>query len=277
MSRPCFDEVKTRLHKLAQHNDTENYLPDLEEFILRNIDSFKNDYKNTSHDKRYSTGKLESELFLKLARLCNYKNRDENAKEASYIFQLLGYESYKEKPKRFRQKIENYKKKLKAKKAHQSNRKNKKRAFIKEKRLSVSSISENDESYSQSFSESDSISEKSSDEVVEPKQSPSSPSTSPSWTYPLTVLNSYSTEIFDTISPDSLSLDCPTTPILDRDCFGPIYMGSSDGLYNSDEELAFQEQYVEQHKIAFASIIPTAECFTTLFSDNTDAFPNNLF
>lgn len=78
----------------------------------------EDDYKRTSTKQRFSTGKLEKKIFLLLADICQWENGNENAKQAGEIMTMLGYASYKLKPNRFRQKVENEKKKRNGKCQH---------------------------------------------------------------------------------------------------------------------------------------------------------------
>lgn len=273
MNKTCFEEVCSRLRKLAQHNETMSQLPELEEFVRRNFDLFSKDYGSTSHEKRYSTGKLEGELFLKLAGICNFKNRDDNAREASDIFRLLGYESYKQKPNRFRQKIENYKKKQKSMYGKSSpntiTRKTIRRRVVKKRNILVASSSEVDESYSASVSsDTETVSTNSREESVTSEPIPET-------------TERQSTELIQYLDL-GLYLDQPREQPLswNRSISNSLLSGgydilsadssSLDPLYNTDVELAIQEQFAEEHKITFSTIFNSEDAHTSTFSDNTD-------
>lgn len=276
MNKSCFEEVCSRLRKLAQRNETMNQLPELEEFVRKNFDLFPKDYASTSHEKRYSTGKLEGELFLKLASLCNFKNRDDNAREASDMFRLLGYESYKQNPKRFRQKIENYKKKQKSLKGKYTPnthaRKTTRRRELKERALSVASSSEVDDNYSPSVSsDTETISTNSREESITTKPFTESP-------------KDESTELIKDLERDSYSdplLDQPL-PWNHSDSNSPILPGgdlillddvsSTNPLFNTDLELAIQEKFAEEHKNILSTIFNNEDNHNSTFSDNTDVY-----
>ena len=281
MNKTCFEEVCSRLRKLAQHNETMSQLPELEEYIRKNFDLFSKDYSSTSHEKRYSTGKLEGELFLKLAGICNFKNRDDNAKEASDIFRLLGYESYKQKPRRFRQKIENYKKQQKSKRAKSttvtSARKTTRKRELKERSLSVMSSSEADDNYSPSVSsDTETISPNSREESITPKpitESPKEESTEliKDWV-PDDYLDPFRDQPFSWNRPASNSLF-----LSGGDMILIADMSSLNPLYNTDVELAIQEQFAEENKIITSTLFNSEENHNSTFSDNTDVYMYQFF
>ena len=277
MNKSCYEEVCNRLRKLAQHNETVSQLPELEEYIRKNFDLFAKDYGGTSHNARYSTGKLEGELFLKLASICNFKNRDDNAKEASDIFRLLGYESYKQKPNRFRQKIENYKKKLKSKSGRSSTaraiRRPTRRRVVVEKTVSVPSSPEVDESYTRSsLSDTESISTNSEEESQPPKSTTENSEEDDSTdSSKLIEYVKYLDQPYDQYmfwkSSGSNSLFVPEGDfILSADT------STLNGLYNTDVELAVQEQFAEEHKITFSTILNSEENHNSTFSDDTNVY-----
>ena len=107
------EEICNRLQILGEKNGTGNLVDDTMEFIQNNLNKFQSDYNNTSRKLRLSTGKLEASLFQQLAAICQYENGNDNAKIASEIMVQIGYNSYAERPNRFRQKVENYKKTIK--------------------------------------------------------------------------------------------------------------------------------------------------------------------
>lgn len=107
------EEICNRLQALGEKNGTGNLVDDTVEFIQNNFNKFQSDYNNTSRKQRLSTGKLEADLFRQLAAICHYENGNDNAKIASEIMVQIGYNSYAERPNRFRQKVENYKKTIK--------------------------------------------------------------------------------------------------------------------------------------------------------------------
>ena len=126
------------------------------------------DYKHTSTNKRFSTGKLEKKIFIMLADICHWENGNDNAKQAGDIMIMLGYMSYKERPNRFRQKVENEKKKRNGKLQH------------RRRRVPVRRVQCDDFISEESYSDNEPISEpdiKSESDVMESSFS-DSPSTS---------------------------------------------------------------------------------------------------
>lgn len=107
------DTITGLINTLGDHNHTEDIAKQLIEFVKKHKNEFKDDYINTCRDQRFSSGKLEKEVFLMLAHMCHLQNAGGNAAQASKIMYHLGYESYHLNPKRFRQKIENLKKSAK--------------------------------------------------------------------------------------------------------------------------------------------------------------------
>lgn len=107
------NSVLNRIAQLARLNGTSGMLHEVSSFVEHNFVKFAEDYQNTSQKDRFSTGKLEKRIFTYLADLCNWNNGNDNAQYASSILNDLGYHSYKMKEKRFRQKVENEKKKRK--------------------------------------------------------------------------------------------------------------------------------------------------------------------
>lgn len=105
--------IREKVQQLAQVNGTTSKSEDVLKFIQANLNKFAEDYKSTSQKDRFSTGKLEKRIFIYLAELCKWNNGNENARIASAILTELGYHSYQKKEKRFRQKVENEKKKMK--------------------------------------------------------------------------------------------------------------------------------------------------------------------
>ena len=105
------EEVVDILHRLGQRNSTLDLVQELEVYLHKNGDRCIEDYDNTCKEQRFSSGKYEKEIFSYLAAICKKQNGNGNAADASRVMILLGYESYRTKPKRFRQKIENMKKK----------------------------------------------------------------------------------------------------------------------------------------------------------------------
>ena len=286
MVNESLDNILARLSKLAQQNGTQKLVSDLEVYIRKYSNQFVEDYKNTSHRKRYSTGKLEGELFLKLAGICNFRNCNDNAKEASEIFSLLGYESYKQKPHRFRQKIENYKKKQKLKKSSVRSRKSAKRKIVKEE-SSDELPSDNEESSTPSLSsDSESVSvcpkEKSVPEVQGVKKvgddleiSINSEISFP-WDQELDPINDLVPSIAitrDLWDPAYFLVDEATT----RSDSESNNESNYDDLMNQDYILAYQQQCVEEHKIAFATIFNKANAYSDNFSDTTSVDMFNLW
>ena len=106
------EEVVEILHRLGDRNSTQDIVLELETYLRKNGDRCVDDYDHTCKEQRFSSGKYEKEIFQYLADICKKQNGNGNAADASRIMILLGYESYKTKPKRFRQKIENMKKKV---------------------------------------------------------------------------------------------------------------------------------------------------------------------
>jgi len=107
---------------LGENNKTEKITVVLIKLLENCYDKCADDYKHTSTNQRYSTGKLERKIFLKLADICNWKNSNGNAKRGGDIMYQLGYLSYDERPNRFRQKVENEKKKHRRKNVRISKR-----------------------------------------------------------------------------------------------------------------------------------------------------------
>ena len=105
------EEVVEILHRLGDRNSTQDKVQELEVYLRKNGHRCVEDYDNTCKEQRYSSGKYEKEIFTYLADICKKQNGNGNAADASRVMILLGYESYRTKPKRFRQKIENMKKK----------------------------------------------------------------------------------------------------------------------------------------------------------------------
>ena len=117
------EEIKATLLDLGKRNDTLELSRSLIEYIERNQAEFQNDYSHTCKEQRFSSGKVEKQVFLKLADICKRQNGNGNAAQASRVMILLGYDSYRINPQRFRQKIENLKKMEKAKKkSHRDSR-----------------------------------------------------------------------------------------------------------------------------------------------------------
>lgn len=139
------DIIKQKVFQLAQVNGTISKCDDVLKFIQANLSKFVEDYKSTSQKDRYSTGKLEKRIFIHLAELCKWNNGNENAKMASSILTELGYLSYQKKEKRFRQKVENEKKKMK------NNERGKSTARYMKDKSSVKSFRDDDleDSYSE--------------------------------------------------------------------------------------------------------------------------------
>ena len=104
------DSINSIIEALGKRNSTKNFIQHLVNYIMRHQNEFEVDYESTSREDRFSTGKLEKEVFLMLANICRYSNANGNAAQASDVMIRLGYYSYQHNPKRFRQKIENLKK-----------------------------------------------------------------------------------------------------------------------------------------------------------------------
>ena len=99
--------------KLEEKNKTDG--SEVRQFIDENgFASFAEDFSRSSRKKRYSTppGSLERELVLLLADLVKWSCDKDNLPLVNNLMYLLGYLSYDSKPLRFRQKIENMKKKV---------------------------------------------------------------------------------------------------------------------------------------------------------------------
>ena len=103
-------KIRKYINLLAQLNDS-HYIKDKAVFFIENhFTEFKNDYNSTRRGLRWTTGKLERELFILIGKLCRGSNRGKNSKYGRSIMIECGYTSYKSKEKRFVQKMENYKK-----------------------------------------------------------------------------------------------------------------------------------------------------------------------
>ena len=126
---------------LGRRNMKEDCANSLIMFLKEHYLQCGEDYKRTSTNERYSTGKLEKKIFIKLADICHWENGNDNAKQAGDIMIMLGYMSYKERPNRFRQKVENGKKKKRNGKLQRRRRRTGKRRFRYD-------ISSSEESYS---------------------------------------------------------------------------------------------------------------------------------
>lgn len=96
---------------LGRRNKTEARASELLKWLRGTYRQCEDDYTKTSTIKRYSTGKLEKKIFLYLADICQWENGNDNARQAGDIMIMLGYKSYQVRPHRFRQKVENEKKK----------------------------------------------------------------------------------------------------------------------------------------------------------------------
>ena len=126
---------------LGRRNMKEDCANSLIMFLKEHYLQCGEDYKRTSTNERYSTGKLEKKIFIKLADICHWENGNDNAKQAGDIMIMLGYMSYKERPNRFRQKVENGKKKKRNGKLQRRYRRARTRRFRYD-------ISSSEESYS---------------------------------------------------------------------------------------------------------------------------------
>lgn len=104
-------KIEKLVDKIAKENNTKYMKRDVLAFISKHFHEFKHDYNSTSRLKRLTTGRLEKLLFILLGKLCKGSNRRGNSKHGSNIMISCGYSSYKKNPKRFVQKMENYKKK----------------------------------------------------------------------------------------------------------------------------------------------------------------------
>ena len=116
MKRPRnnkLEKVYERVDTLASKERTENEAWIVKCFVKENWARFPSDYENTSRNQRYSSGKVENELFNHIAGLCKWKTNMEYMKIANQIMIYCGYDSYKKNKNRFKQKIENNKKKNK--------------------------------------------------------------------------------------------------------------------------------------------------------------------
>ena len=109
------EKVYERVDTLASKEHTETEARIAKRFVEENWAKFPSDYENTSRNQRCSSGKVENELFNHIAGLCKWKTNKEYMKIASQIMILCGYNSYKKNKNRFKQKIENMKKKNKKK------------------------------------------------------------------------------------------------------------------------------------------------------------------
>lgn len=136
------DSIKSIIEELGKTNSTKEFIKKLLNYIMKHQHEFEADYKGTCRNQRFSSGKLEKEVFLMLATICCHQNRHGNAAKASKVMISLGYYSYEHNPNRFRQKIENLKKIEKNGKKQQKTRQPTKK--ISGRKRMMSSICENE-------------------------------------------------------------------------------------------------------------------------------------
>lgn len=94
--------------ELSRLNNTQDLFYDFWRFVIQWYEEFPYEYKMNSHSRKQHAGSHEKHLCLFLMKMCCYKCSMQNCQISSRIMTLLGYKSYHETPKRFRQKVENY-------------------------------------------------------------------------------------------------------------------------------------------------------------------------
>ena len=107
-------EVFKLINSLASINNTKHEAEQAKMFVKENWEKFLRDFKSTP-TIRYPTGRIERVLFKLIANVCDWKTNKDYMRTASQIMILCGYHSYEKNKNRFKQKIENMKKKNKKK------------------------------------------------------------------------------------------------------------------------------------------------------------------
>ena len=107
------EQACNMVNDLGNEFGTRDIAEKCQHFIRRPINEFSSDYAGTSQRKRYSTGRLEKKLFEFLARITKGSTNRDVRESCSRIMIMLGYDSYRHRENRYKQKVENTLKKLK--------------------------------------------------------------------------------------------------------------------------------------------------------------------